>query len=245
MSADDRGLTGSLRILVVEDDAGVRRLLKTLFEDEGYKVSEARSGREALDALAREKIALVTLDLGLNGEDGLAVARKIRRAGDIPIIMLTAKASEIDRIVGLEIGADDYIVKPFNTRDALARVRAVLRRSQPAAAKDLRFHPRFQFDDYEFDVAARTLQRRDGRQVDLTSREHALLEAFVRRPRRALSRDALLDLVGGDGAESLDRAIDTLVSRLRHKIEAVPARPKLIKTVRGAGYMFAAAVSAI
>ena len=233
-----------VHILVTEDDAGVRRLLRTLFEDEGYVVSEAQSGAEACEAVARSAISLVTLDIGLKGDDGLAVARAMRLISEVPIVMVTGKASDVDRIVGLEIGADDYIVKPFNTREVLARVRAVLRRTQQATSKDARAPTRFEFEDFIFDVAARVLQRRDGIFIELTSREHVLLETFVRRPRRALSRDALLDLVGGEGAESLDRAIDTLVSRLRRKIETDPAKPVLIKTVRGAGYMFAAKVAA-
>lgn len=233
-----------VHILVTEDDAGVRRLLRTLFEDEGFLVSEAQSGAEACEAVARSAISLVTLDIGLRGDDGLAVARAMRRISEVPIVMVTAKASDVDRIVGLEIGADDYIVKPFNTREVLARVRAVLRRTQQAASKDARAPTRFEFDDLVFDVGARVLQGRDGEFIELTSREHALLETFVRRPRRALSRDALLDFVGGEGAESLDRAIDTLVSRLRRKIETDPAKPALIKTVRGAGYMFTAKVAA-
>ncbi|MFN0218503.1 MAG: response regulator [Hyphomicrobium sp.] len=225
-------------ILITEDDAGVRRLLRTLFEDEGYQVSEARSGRQALEALARESNSLITLDLGLNGEDGLAVAREIRRISAAPIIMVTAKASDVDRIVGLELGADDYIVKPFNTREVLARVRAVLRRADPGGVFGNTATHRLAFENFVLDLADRTLLRRDGGLIDLTTREFALLEAFVRRPRRVQSRDALLDLVGGDGSDSLDRAIDTLVSRLRRKIEADPARPMLIKTVRGTGYIF-------
>lgn len=231
-----------VRILVVEDDDGVRRLMRALFEDGGYQVSEARNSRQALEALARERIALVTLDLGLSGEDGLSLARDIRRSGDVPIIIVTAKASEVDRIVGLELGADDYIVKPFNTRETLARVRAVLRRTSPRAPGDDR-PARFAFADFEFDVSTRSLSRRDGHYVALTTRELALLEVFVRRPRRALSRDALLDLVGGDSGDTLDRAIDTLVSRLRRKLGDDSERPQLIKTVRGAGYVFAASVS--
>ncbi len=152
-----------VHILVTEDDAGVRRLLRTLFEDEGYVVSEAQSGAEACEAVGRSAISLVTLDIGLRGDDGLAVARAMRRISEVPIVMVTAKASDVDHIVGLEIGADDYIVKPFNTREVLARVRAVLRRTQQAVSKDARASTRFEFDDFVFDVAARTLQRRDGR----------------------------------------------------------------------------------
>jgi two-component system OmpR family response regulator len=244
MIADKDGQTESgLHILVTEDDAAMRRLLRTLFEDEGYKVSEARTGKDVRQVLAREPVALITLDLGLQTEDGLAVARDIRRISDAPIIMVTAKSSDIDRVVGLEIGADDYIVKPFNTREVLARVRAVLRRTQPAKLNDSSPYSQLAFDDFILDVTGRALHRRDGRLIDLTTREFALLEGFVRRPRRVVSRDALLNLVGGDGVDALDRAIDTLVSRLRKKIELDPARPTLIKTVRGAGYIFATRVT--
>ncbi|MGQ0457120.1 MAG: response regulator [Hyphomicrobium sp.] len=231
-----------VRILITEDDDGVRRLLKAVFEDEGYLVSEARSGREALEAVKRSDISLITLDLGLRGDDGLAVARDIRRLSAAPIVMVTAKGADVDRIVGLEIGADDYIVKPFNTREVLARVRAVLRRTRAHAVTSREDRGRVTFEGFVFDAGERTLSGRDGSLIALTAREFALLAAFISRPRRVQSRDALLEFVGGGDSEALDRAIDSLVGRLRRKIEFDPARPALIKTVRGAGYMFAAQV---
>jgi two-component system OmpR family response regulator len=230
-------------ILVAEDDPGVRRLLRTVLEDDGYKVSEARTAQHVRQALATREISLITLDLGLGGDDGLAVARDIRRTSDAAIIMVTAKASDVDRIVGLEVGADDYIVKPFNVREVVARVRAVLRRT--SCVNSACDSQRLAFDGFVFDVAGRSLMRTDGALVDLTSREHALLECFVRRPRRAITRDALLELVDGGSCDALDRAVDTLVSRLRRKVEADPANPALIKTVRGVGYLFAAQVTAL
>lgn len=231
------------RILVTEDDAGVRRLLRTLFEGEGFEVREARSGREMTAALQSGDISLVTLDLGLAGEDGLALARDTRRNSDVPIIMVTAKADEIDRIVGLEIGADDYISKPFNTREVLARVRAVLRRSRSAAASDRPGPACFAFGNWVFDVGQRVLRSGDGVTVDLTSREFAVLEALVRRSQRVMTRNMLIEFSGGGARDTLDRAIDTVISRLRRKIEQNPHAPEVIKTVRGGGYVFTAKVT--
>lgn len=230
---------GNGHILVAEDDPGVRKLLRTVFEEQGYRVSEARTALQVRQTLKSHAVSLVTLDLGLGSDDGLAVAREIRRSGDAAIIMLTAKASDLDRIVGLEVGADDYIVKPFNIREVVARVRAVLRRANADGDPRSLNRELLAFDRFIFDCAGRTLTA-DGALVDLTSRELTLLECFARRPRRVLTRAALLELVDGGACDALDRAIDTTVSRLRRKIEEDPSHPKLIKTVRSVGYVFAA-----
>lgn len=234
-----------LRILVVDDNAALRRLQRTMFEQEGYAVVEAAGQADVMKALRAESIALVTLDLALGSEDGLAIARAIRAKSDVPIIMVTAKGEDVERIVGLEVGADDYIVKPFNVREVLARVRAVLRRTgrgTPAVADDRQLI--FRFEGLKLDPAARSLLNGCGDPVELTSREFRLLEAFVRRPARVLSRDALLDLLGTEAAdEPLERAVDTLIGRLRRKIEPDVERPSMIKTVRGEGYVFAARVT--
>jgi two-component system, OmpR family, response regulator len=231
------------RIAVVDDDDGVRRLLRNVFETSGYAVSEASSEAQLMTLLKSRNIALVTLDLALRHEDGLAIARAIRVISTVPIIMVTARVSDVDRIVGLEIGADDYITKPFNVREVLARVRAVLRRTNAQTPMPTHFATDIVcFGTWVLDLAAHELQSADGRMVTLTSAEFRLLETFVRHPGRVLSRDFLIDCVRGVDAEPLERAIDTNVSRLRRKLAAREAEAQIIKTVRGAGYMFIAKV---
>lgn len=234
------------RILVVDDEEQVRTLLSNLFEREGFAVSTAASGAEMRRCLEKGAVNLITLDLNLGGEDGLALAREVRTTRDVPIIMITAKAGEIDRVVGLELGADDYIVKPFNLREVLARVRAVLRRYEPPPSPNVTKgpsgHERFQFGDLMLDVTARQLHMSGAAAVELTTAEFNLLEVFVRRPSRVLSRDAIMDLLKGQDWSPVDRSIDTLVGRLRKKIEPDSDAPSLIKTVRGIGYVFTADV---
>jgi DNA-binding response OmpR family regulator len=233
------------KILVVDDEDQIRSLLRNLLEREGFCVSEASSSSEALEILARETQSLVTLDINLAGEDGLALARDIRSRLDVPIIMISGKADEIDRIVGLELGADDYIVKPFNLREVLARVRAVLRRYEPRAATAPRpdGRTRVGFAGWQIDVEGRELRDPTGQVVDLTTAEFNLLAIFLERPKRVLSRDQLLDLLKGAEWSPFDRSIDTLIARLRKKIEADAERPGLIKTVRGVGYVFSVDVT--
>lgn len=232
------------RILVVDDEVQIQTLLRNLLEREGYAVGIASSGAEIASCLAKEPYSLVTLDLNLGGEDGLALAREIRSTRDIPIIMITAKDSEIDRVVGLELGADDYIVKPFNIREVLARIRAVLRRYEPiapaasSAAAPAR-HECYRFADKVLDLTSRELRCDAAGPVELTTAEFNLLELFLRRPARVLSRDAIMDLLKGRDWSPLDRSIDTLVGRLRKKIEPDSEAPVHIKTVRGVGYVFA------
>lgn len=248
--------TGALakHIAVVDDDEPVRRLLRNVFESGGYTVTEARNEAELLAVLKSRDVALITLDLSLRTEDGLAIARTVRGFSDVPIVMVTARGEDVDRIVGLEIGADDYIVKPFNVREVLARVRAILRRTgqRPAvprpsaqhnsrtvtAAADVVF-----FGNWTFDLAARELRSETGKITPLTTAEFKMLQAFNTHAGRVLSRDALLDLVGGLDAVPMERSIDSIVSRLRRKIEPAAGAPQFIKTVRGAGYVFTKKVS--
>jgi DNA-binding response OmpR family regulator len=235
----------SRRILVVDDEPQVCTLLRNLFEKEGYAVSTAASGAELRSCFEKEPVSLVTLDLNLGGDDGLTLAREIRARHDVPIIMITAKDGEIDRVVGLELGADDYIVKPFNLREVLARVRAVLRRYEPVAGPQVggkSQHERLRFGNWVLDVTARELKTASGAPVELTTAEFNLLEILLRRPSRVLSRDAIMDLLKGHEWSPLDRSIDTLVGRLRKKIEPDCDTPSLVKTVRGVGYVFTADV---
>jgi DNA-binding response OmpR family regulator len=201
--------------------------------------------------IERQPVSLITLDLTLGREDGLDLARQVRAQHDIALIMITGKGDTIDRVVGLEIGADDYIAKPFQLREVLARVRAVLRRTAAADAAvaprpDQQRHERFAFSDLVLDVTARTLKEAaSGAERELTTAELDLLEVFVRRPHRVLSRDTLMDLLKGNEWSPLDRSIDVLVGRLRRKIEPEADEPRLIKTVRGSGYMLSCDVKAL
>jgi len=229
----------SAPILVVDDDPKVRTLLRRSLEGEGFVVFDAKDGAELRSTLKRKAVALITLDLNLGKENGLDLAREIRKDHNIPIIMLTGRGDAIDRVVGLELGADDYLAKPFEMRELVARVRAVLRRSaapEPATATGQRFG----FEGWILDLSRRSLKRESGEEQDLTTSEFNLMEAFVKRPHRVLSRDDIMDLLKGHDWSPLDRSIDNLIARLRKKVERDPERPRLIKTVRGVGYVFAA-----
>ena len=230
-----------VHILVVDDDTKVRTLLRRCFEGEGFAVSEAKDGAELRACLDQHPITLVTLDLNLGKENGLDLAREMRRDHNVPIIMLTGKGDPIDRIVGLELGADDYLAKPFELRELLARVRAVLRRSA-ANEQAVPSGQRYVFADWVFDINLRSLKRDTGEERDLTTSEFNLLEAFIKRPHRVLSRDDIMDLLKGQDWSPLDRSIDNLIARLRKKIERDPDHPSFIKTVRGVGYTFAVEV---
>lgn len=228
-------------IAVVEDDAEIRDLTLGLLRREGYEVVGCADA-EAFDRLAaRRRVDLVLLDIMMPGEDGLSVCRRLRAAGDTAILMVTAKGDDIDRVIGLEIGADDYLPKPYNPRELLARVKAILRRT-----RDVHRTPSappaevLAFAGWRLDVASRDLTDPDGRPVALTGGEHDLLMAFLRHPQRVLSRDQLLDWTRGRSAEPFDRAIDVLLSRLRRKLGASPGGGTLVKTVRGGGYLFSA-----
>jgi two-component system OmpR family response regulator len=228
-------------ILIVDDEPKVRTLLRRCLEGEGFAVSEAKDGAEMRVCLDREAVSLITLDLNLGRENGLDLAREIRKERNIPIIMLTGKGDAIDRVVGLEVGADDYLPKPFELRELVARVRAVLRRAQPEQ-RPTSAGQCYTFADWIFDIHHRSLKRRDGTEQELTTSEFNLLAAFAKRPHRVLSRDDIMDLLKGQDWSPLDRSIDNLVARLRKKIEHDPDRPTLIKTVRGVGYTFSVPV---
>jgi two-component system, OmpR family, response regulator len=243
--------SGSRRILVVDDEAPVRTLLRDCLEMEGYVVEEAGTAAEAMERLAVAPVHLVTLDLGLAGEDGLELARRIRGQCNVPIVMITGKGDTIDRVVGLELGADDYIAKPFHLREVLARIRAVLRRHEAAGSSSEAAAPAaspaagevYVFEGWVLDTGRRELKAPSGESRELTTAEFNMLAMFVRRPARVLSRDAMMDLLKGHDWSPLDRSLDSLVARLRRKIEASPDQPRLIKTVRGIGYVFAVEVT--
>lgn len=233
------------QILIVDDEPEIRALLRAGFEAEEFRVLEAGNSAEAEAQLASQPVALMTLDLKLGGEDGLALARDLRARRNTPIVMISGKGDAIDRIVGLELGADDYITKPFVMREVVARVRAVLRRYFNAEA-DASVSPpegrRFAFDGWVLDVTRREVLNPAGTACPLTTAEFNLLLVLVERPGRVLSRDELMDLLKGQDWTPLDRSIDGLVARLRKKIEPESERPQLVKTVRGVGYVFAGVV---
>jgi two-component system OmpR family response regulator len=233
----------SPHLLLVEDDPEISGMLSRFMLDHGFRVSRAEDGRAADRVLASSKIDLVVLDLMLPGEDGLSICRRLRAASTVPILMLSALGTETDRVVGLEMGADDYLPKPFSTRELLARVRAVLRRGHLVADESSRETDGFWFDGWKLDLATRQLTSPDGLRLPLTSGEFNLLAVFCRHARKVLSRDQLLDLVHGRAANLFDRSIDIQVSRLRRKIESDPKDPLLIKTVRFGGYMFTPGVT--
>lgn len=237
-------MANASHILVVDDHREIRELVSRALAKDGFRVSTAADGKAMRKVLADSRIDLVLLDLMLPGEDGLSLCRALRADSKIPIIMLTAKGDEVDRIIGLELGADDYLPKPFGSRELIARIRAVLRRTQETSATANPSHRarRYRFERWQFDTGARELIRNDGVTVPLSTGEYDLLITLVERPQRVLSRDQLLDLARGRTASALDRSIDTQVSRLRKKLERDPADPKIIKTVWGGGYMFTPAV---
>ena len=233
-------------ILIVDDDPKIRLLLRRCLEPEGYRVSEAQDGKSVFSVLEADQVDLITLDLTLASEDGLDVARKIRSVAAVPIVMITGKGDTIDRIVGLELGADDYISKPFHVREVLARVRSVLRRSQEGTfsrPEQSRQGKVYRFANWVLDCDKRELRSTAGTLAPLTTAEFDLLAILVQRPNRVLSRDTLLDLLKGQDWAAYDRIIDTQVARLRKKIETNPEAPELIKTVRGIGYSFTADVT--
>jgi two-component system, OmpR family, response regulator len=238
---DIAGMTAG-HILIVDDEPRVRTLLRRCFEAEGFTVCEAENGAQLRAELAQREVTLITLDLSLGSENGLDLAREIRREHSVPIIMLTGRGDTIDRVVGLEVGADDYLAKPFELRELIARVRAVLRRTEGGQRRPSSPSQSYQFEGWIFDLGRRSLTRESGESQDLTTSEFNLLEAFVKRPHRVLSRDDIMDLLKGQDWSPLDRSIDNLIARLRKKIETDAEHPRLIKTVRGAGYVFAADV---
>lgn len=232
-------MTTGPHILVVDDHREIRELVSRALAKEGFRVSVAGDGKAMRKVLADSRIDLILLDLMLPGEDGLTLCRALRADSDVPIIMLTAKGEEVDRVIGLEMGADDYLPKPFGRRELIARIRAVLRRGNRESSAEPTHRPRlYRFDRWVFNTENRELLREDGVGVPLSTGEYDLLLALVQRPQRVLSRDQLLDLARGRAATALDRSIDTQVSRLRKKIEEDPGDPKIIQTVWGGGYVF-------
>jgi two-component system OmpR family response regulator len=238
-------MQSSPHILIVDDHREIRDLVSRALTKEGFRVSMAPDGRAMRKLLADSRIDLIVLDLMLPGEDGLSLCRAVRAESKIPIIMLTAKGEEIDRVIGLEMGADDYLPKPFGSRELIARIKAVLRRSQEQMSKGASAQrpKNYRFDRWSLDAGMRALLRDDGVTVPLSTGEFDLLLALVERPQRVLNRDQLLDLARGRSAAGLDRSIDTQISRLRRKLELDPSDPKIIKTIWGGGYMFTPAVS--
>jgi two-component system OmpR family response regulator len=231
-------------ILVVDDDGQIRQLVAKFLRENGHRVTVARDGREMRQALADATIDLIILDLMLPGPSGLELCRDLRKTSVIPIIMLTARGADTDRIVGLEIGADDYLAKPFNPRELLARVNAVLRRARSAGGLAPRATGHLlKFEGWTLDTQRRELNDPKGVVIDLSTGEYDLLLTFLEAPQRVLSREQLLDAAKRRIATGFDRAIDVQVSRLRRKIDASEEGQAMIKTIRGTGYMFVPAVT--
>lgn len=225
------------QILLVEDDFEISHMLLEVLADSGFEASAVRSGSEMDELLKSDQFDLIVLDLMLPGEDGLNICRRLRASSEIPIIMVTARGEDVDRIVGLELGADDYLPKPFNSRELVARIRALLRRSsRGSAGPESRAKP-LSFDGWIIDPAARQLYNPDGARVTLTSVEFDILLAFCRHPAEVLSREQLIESVHG-AAGPFERSVDVHVSRIRQKLESDPRDPLLIKTVRLGGYVF-------
>jgi two-component system OmpR family response regulator len=232
------------RLLVVDDDAAMRRMLSEYLGSHGFVVTTADSGEQMRRELDAALPDLVLLDLNLPGEDGLTLARFLRERYDVGIIMVTGAAEPVDRVVGLEVGADDYIAKPFDPRELRARIKSVLRRLQPKSdTAPSTSNPRVRIGRCELDLAARRLTGADGEDVPLTAMEFDLLKAFVDHPNQVLSRDRLLTLTRNREWEPFDRSIDIRIARVRRKIEADPEHPRVIQTVRGAGYMYVPAAA--
>lgn len=229
----------SQHLLICDDDREIRDLLQRFLRQHGYRVDTAANAAQASQMLDNGRFDLVVLDIMMPGEDGLALCRRLRATSSLPVILLTAIAEETDRIVGLEMGADDYVTKPFNPRELLARIRAVLRRATPTSTP---VNDNYSFDGWTLDPAKRELRNPEGVIVPLSSGEYDLLIAFLERPQRVLNRDQLLDLTKGRAAIPFDRSVDVQLSRLRRKIEIDPKEPEIIKTVRGGGYVLVSAV---
>jgi two-component system, OmpR family, response regulator len=241
-------VTASQHIAVLDDEPDITQLLAGYLQNHGFRVSQVHAGRSLMELMASDPPALVLLDLGLPGEDGFAIARQLREHWHCGLVIVTGRGDAIDKVVGLEVGADDYVTKPFDLRELLARIKAVLRRLVPAgapagvaAATD---RNRLQFAGWVLDTAARRLISPQGQDVPLTTGEFDLLCAFAQHPGRVLSRDFLLEQTRGREAAPFDRTIDVQVGRLRKKLEADAEDPQIIKSVRGAGYILVPPVTA-
>jgi two-component system, OmpR family, response regulator len=236
-----------VHILAVDDDPSVRQLIADYLADNDIQVTAVESGKAIADVMARATIDLIILDLKLPGEDGMQLARKLRAESDVPIIMLTGRKDEADRVMGLELGADDYLTKPFSPRELLARIRALLRRSRAheTVAESLTRIRAYRFAGWELNVRLRRLKSPQGETIPTTNSEFNLLVAFLASPQRVLSREQLLELSRLHDDEVYDRSVDVQVGRLRRKIEPKDARTQLIRTERGAGYVFTALVETV
>lgn len=242
MSCTDRA-----HVLVVDDDAQIRQLLRTRLEMDGFQVSEAYDSASMATALATARIDLITLDIGLGRDNGLALARDIRARRNVPIVIISARGDEVDRVLGLEIGADDYVTKPFSPREVVARIRAVLRRSAaaPTATPTQDESDSLSFSGGTLSARNRTFRSASGEPLELTTAEFNLLEFLLRNPERVLTRDAIMNGLKGHDWAPYDRSVDAAIARLRKKCEPDPEKPIYIKTVRGVGYIFAAPVRRI
>ena len=238
-------MTTIAHVLAVDDDPSVRQMIADYLGDNDIRVTALSNGRDIHAVMERETIDLVILDLRLPNEDGMEIARKLREESDLPIIMLTGRKDEADRVMGLELGADDYLTKPFSPRELLARIRALLRRSRAreTVADGLAKIRAYRFSGWELNVRLRRLRAPDGEVVPLTNSEFNLLAAFLAAPQRVLSRDQLLERSRMHALEVYDRAIDVTMLRLRRKLERDPSNPELLLTERGAGYVFMAPVN--
>ena len=231
-------MSEAAHIVVVDDDADVRETVAEYLRRNGFAVTEADGGTALREVMTARPIDLAVLDVNMPGDDGLTLAREIRGAGNAGVILLTANSDDLDKIVGLEVGADDYITKPFNPRELLARIKAVLRRAKSGGAATATLGREVQMGKCRLNLDARKLYEADGSEVPLTAMEYDLLRTFAEHPGRPLSRDQLLDLAHSKEMEPFDRSIDTRITRIRRKIEPDPSRPDCIRTVRGAGYVY-------
>ena len=230
-------------ILVVDDDRHIRTMLSRYLNDHGLRVTMADGGEQMMELFAGHQFDVVVLDVMMPGDDGFTLCQRLRARSHVPIILLTARDTETDRVIGLELGADDYVAKPFNPRELLARIRAMLRRATMIPVPETAGkQTRFRFSGWTLDLTKRALTSPRGTRVDLTTGEFDLLTALAQHPQHVLSRDQLLDLVHGRSNLNIDRSIDVQISRLRRKIEDNPQEPLLIRTVRNGGYFFAAEV---
>jgi DNA-binding response OmpR family regulator len=234
-------MANPVRVFVVDDEPDLREMIAAYLGKHGFVVSGAADGRELDAYLASDSPDILILDVNLPGEDGFAIARRVRARSAVPILMLSAAGDTVDRVVGLELGADDYVTKPFDLRELRARIQSVLRRTggtrghpQQTEATD----KRVRFGDLLLDLEAQQLLRPDGSKLEITAMEFELLAAFARNPNRVLSRDRLLDLAHNRDSEPFDRSIDVRITRIRRKVERDPEKPQVIKTMRGTGYMF-------
>jgi two-component system OmpR family response regulator len=238
-------MTASPHVLVIEDDRDICALVARYLRENTFRVTTVPDGRSLDDLMQTRRIDLIVLDLMLPGEDGLSLCRRLRRNSHVPVIMLTAKGQDIDRIVGLEMGADDYLIKPFNPRELLARIKAVLRRAGVTALTPIKEQARVLFfQGWAMDRGMRELRSPDGTRISVTGAEFDLLQALCERPGRVLSRDQLVEVTQGRAAGTFERSVDVLISRLRRKIERDPQCPELIKTIRSGGYLFTPVVVA-